>query len=266
MINKINVESIVGIILWTFSLEVSGLYTWINIIKFHILWVQKEGFFYRPLSSFLSFIHRLERELEELETGVSATSTKENLTDVIQEENTNIVETKVSSDWHTHSLIQILLLNALVSTQLGTIWRPAAQKRFEEGKQFILFLTVKPCMHQTTATDGLLPSPNALARWILCRFQGRFHSNSKDAATTVIHLSDWTFLWWSVCHFCETLNSMDLLLTHKSFIEMRKIECLPSLEDVFGLHTHLNEYFESALNLDPPTVVLQQSSHPQPIW
>lgn len=44
----------------------------------------------------------MERELEELEKGVSATSTKENLKDAIQEVNTNALETKVSSDWHTH--------------------------------------------------------------------------------------------------------------------------------------------------------------------
>lgn len=43
-------------------------------------------------------IIRLERELEELETGVSATSTKEKLTDVMQEDNTNTVETKVVTD------------------------------------------------------------------------------------------------------------------------------------------------------------------------
>lgn len=41
---------------------------------------------------------RLERELEELETGLSATSTKENLPDAVQEVNTMTVEKMVSSD------------------------------------------------------------------------------------------------------------------------------------------------------------------------
>ncbi|XP_056590968.1 paralemmin 1a isoform X3 [Triplophysa dalaica] len=43
-------------------------------------------------------IIRMERELEELETGVSATSTKENLKDAIQEVSTNELETKVVTD------------------------------------------------------------------------------------------------------------------------------------------------------------------------
>ncbi|KAI7795508.1 putative paralemmin-1, partial [Triplophysa rosa] len=43
-------------------------------------------------------IIRMERELEELETGVSATSTKENLKDAVQEDNTNALETKVVTD------------------------------------------------------------------------------------------------------------------------------------------------------------------------
>ncbi|KAA0707882.1 Paralemmin-1 Paralemmin [Triplophysa tibetana] len=43
-------------------------------------------------------IIRMERELEELETGVSATSTKENLKDALQEVNTNALETKVVTD------------------------------------------------------------------------------------------------------------------------------------------------------------------------
>ncbi|XP_065097767.1 paralemmin 1a isoform X2 [Paramisgurnus dabryanus] len=43
-------------------------------------------------------IMRLEKELEELETGVSATSTKENLSDAVQEDITSIIETKVVTD------------------------------------------------------------------------------------------------------------------------------------------------------------------------
>ncbi|XP_048028242.1 paralemmin 1a isoform X5 [Megalobrama amblycephala] len=43
-------------------------------------------------------IHRLERELEELETGLSATSTKENLSDAVQEVNTKTVEKMVVTD------------------------------------------------------------------------------------------------------------------------------------------------------------------------
>ncbi|XP_067244567.1 paralemmin 1a isoform X2 [Chanodichthys erythropterus] len=43
-------------------------------------------------------IHRLERELEELETGLSATSTKENLSDAEQEVNTKTVEKMVVTD------------------------------------------------------------------------------------------------------------------------------------------------------------------------
>ncbi|CAM4732634.1 unnamed protein product [Leuciscus chuanchicus] len=43
-------------------------------------------------------ILRLERELEELETGLSATSTKENLSDVVQEVNTMTVEKMVVTD------------------------------------------------------------------------------------------------------------------------------------------------------------------------
>lgn len=43
----------------------------------------------------LFFEHRLERELEELETGVSATSTKENLSDAVQEVNIKTVEKTV---------------------------------------------------------------------------------------------------------------------------------------------------------------------------
>lgn len=40
--------------------------------------------------------HRLEQELEELETGVSATSTKENLSDVDKEEDRKTGDNKVS--------------------------------------------------------------------------------------------------------------------------------------------------------------------------
>ncbi|XP_055041033.1 paralemmin 1a isoform X1 [Misgurnus anguillicaudatus] len=43
-------------------------------------------------------IMRLEKELEELEAGVSATSTKENLSDAVQEDITSIIETKVVTD------------------------------------------------------------------------------------------------------------------------------------------------------------------------
>ncbi|XP_051768934.1 paralemmin 1a isoform X3 [Ctenopharyngodon idella] len=43
-------------------------------------------------------IHRLERELEELETGLSATSTKESLSDEVQEVNTKTVEKMVVTD------------------------------------------------------------------------------------------------------------------------------------------------------------------------
>lgn len=40
--------------------------------------------------------YRLEQELEELETGVSATSTKENLSKAAQEEETKTVDNMVS--------------------------------------------------------------------------------------------------------------------------------------------------------------------------
>lgn len=43
-----------------------------------------------------SLCPRLERELEELETGVSATSTKENLTDAAKEEQAKTGDNKVS--------------------------------------------------------------------------------------------------------------------------------------------------------------------------
>lgn len=43
-------------------------------------------------------ILRMEQELEELETGVSVTSTKENLSDVVQNEETKIIEEKVVED------------------------------------------------------------------------------------------------------------------------------------------------------------------------
>uniref|UniRef100_A0A8C2EUU2 Paralemmin-1 n=1 Tax=Cyprinus carpio TaxID=7962 RepID=A0A8C2EUU2_CYPCA len=49
-------------------------------------------------------IFRLERELEELETGVSATSTKENLSDAVQEVNIKTVEKTIVMDSMTDSV------------------------------------------------------------------------------------------------------------------------------------------------------------------
>ncbi|XP_058646882.1 paralemmin 1a isoform X1 [Onychostoma macrolepis] len=52
-------------------------------------------------------ILRLERELEELETGVSATSTKENLSDAIQEVNTKTFEKTIVMDSVTDSVTEV---------------------------------------------------------------------------------------------------------------------------------------------------------------
>uniref|UniRef100_A0A9J7ZP30 Paralemmin-1 n=1 Tax=Cyprinus carpio carpio TaxID=630221 RepID=A0A9J7ZP30_CYPCA len=52
-------------------------------------------------------IFRLERELEELETGVSATSTKENLSDAVQEVNIKTVEKTIVMDSMTDSVTEV---------------------------------------------------------------------------------------------------------------------------------------------------------------
>ncbi|XP_016138238.1 paralemmin-1-like [Sinocyclocheilus grahami] len=52
-------------------------------------------------------ILRLERELEELETGVSATSTKENLSDAVQEVNIKTVEKMIVMDSVTDSVTEV---------------------------------------------------------------------------------------------------------------------------------------------------------------
>ncbi|XP_058646885.1 paralemmin 1a isoform X3 [Onychostoma macrolepis] len=65
-------------------------------------------------------ILRLERELEELETGVSATSTKENLSDAIQEVNTKTFEKTIVMDSVTDSVTAMYSVEITVEKDLVT--------------------------------------------------------------------------------------------------------------------------------------------------
>ncbi|XP_042590426.1 paralemmin 1a isoform X2 [Cyprinus carpio] len=65
-------------------------------------------------------IFRLERELEELETGVSATSTKENLSDAVQEVNIKTVEKTIVMDSMTDSVTAMYSVEITVEKDLVT--------------------------------------------------------------------------------------------------------------------------------------------------
>ncbi|XP_043108180.1 paralemmin 1a isoform X3 [Puntigrus tetrazona] len=65
-------------------------------------------------------ILRMERELEELETGVSATSTKENLSDAVQEVNIKTVEKTIVMDSVTDSVTAMYSVEITVEKDLVT--------------------------------------------------------------------------------------------------------------------------------------------------